>query len=211
MSRPFVKVCGMTQLQQVEQLAALGVDYAGFIFHPPSPRYVGKQIDPAVLKQLKGIKKAGVFVNTPVEEIPRVAAAWGLDMIQLHGDEPPEFCSRLKGVAELVKVFRVTGDEDLAQLTAPYAAVADAFLFDTRAKDYGGTGKKFDWRGLQRPGLAKPYFLSGGIGPDDRDELTAFLSVNNVYALDVNSKFETAPGVKDLKLLEGFLKSLGNK
>ncbi|MGJ7030216.1 phosphoribosylanthranilate isomerase [Niabella hirudinis] len=210
MSRPLVKVCGMTQLPQVEALAAMGVNYAGFIFYPPSPRYVGEKIDPAKLKALKNIKKAGVFVNAPVEEVQRIIAAYGLDMVQLHGDEMPEYCSRLKGAAEIVKVFRVTGNEDLFETTAPYTSVADAFLFDTRATDYGGTGKKFDWSGLQKTQPERPYFLSGGISSDDLAVLRAFLKNNKVYALDVNSRFETAPGVKDMRLLEQFLTDLEN-
>ncbi|MBZ4190271.1 phosphoribosylanthranilate isomerase [Niabella beijingensis] len=208
MTRPLIKVCGMTQLQQVAQLAAMGVDYAGFIFYPPSPRYIGGNIDPAALKRLNGIKKAGVFVNATVEEVLDAVAAYGLDMIQLHGDETPELCSRLKNAAEIVKVFRITGKEDLKQLTSPYTDVADAFLFDTKAKEYGGTGKKFDWSGLQHAEPGVPYFLSGGIGPDDLEELKAFLTANTVHALDVNSKFETAPGIKDIRLLEHFLNRL---
>ncbi|WP_300596949.1 phosphoribosylanthranilate isomerase [Niabella sp.] len=210
MNRPLVKVCGMTQLQQVTQLVALGVDYAGFIFYAPSPRYVGDKIDPAALKQLTGIKKAGVFVNAPVEEVLEKIAAYGLDMVQLHGDESPEYCSRLAGTAELVKVFRVAGDEDIVLMTNPYAEVTDAFLFDTKAAAYGGTGKKFDWSGLQAAQLERPYFLSGGIGPDDVNALQAFLKDHDVYALDVNSKFETVPGIKDMELLEDFLSELEN-
>ncbi|MBO9594928.1 MAG: phosphoribosylanthranilate isomerase [Niabella sp.] len=211
MNRPLVKVCGMTQLEQVAELIELGVDYAGFIFYAPSPRYVGTKIDPAALKQQKGIKKAGVFVNAPVEDVRERIAAYGLDVVQLHGDESPEYCSRLQGMAELVKVFRVAGDEDVALITKPYVPVADAFLFDTKAQAYGGTGKKFDWSGLQKATLERPYFLSGGIGPDDAAALHSFLKDNNVYALDVNSKFETAPGIKDMELLATFLSRLGNK
>lgn len=209
MRRPLVKVCGMTQLQQVQALAALGVDYAGFIFYPPSPRYVGNKIEPGALKQLEGIKKAGVFVNATMQEVKDAVVAYGLDTVQLHGDETPEYCGALKGAATIVKVFRITGNEDVAHITAPYTAVADAFLFDTKAQEYGGTGKKFDWSGLQHTGLEHPYFLSGGIGPQDIDQLRSFLKNNNVYALDLNSKFETAPGIKDMKLLEAFMGSLG--
>jgi len=208
MSRPLVKVCGMTQLRQVEELAVLGVDYAGFIFYPPSPRYMGNKIDPGALKQLGGIKKAGVFVNATTDEVRDAVAAYGLDLVQLHGDETPEYCSELKDVATIVKVFRITGNEDIAHITVPYTAAADAFLFDTKAKEYGGTGKKFDWSGLEHARLERPYFLSGGIGPGDGDELRAFLHANHVYALDVNSKFEAAPGIKDIKLLEAFMGSL---
>lgn len=212
MSRPQVKVCGMTQLQQVAQLVELGVDYAGFIFYAPSPRYVGAKIDPSALKQLTGIKKAGVFVNAPEEEVLEKITAYGLDMVQLHGEESPEYCGRLQGsVAELVKVFRVAGDEDMAIITTPYKEVATAFLFDTKARAYGGTGKKFDWSGLQKAKLKRPYFLSGGIGPDDVDEAHSFLKNNEVYALDVNSKFERAPGIKDIQLLADFLSKLGDR
>ncbi|AHF16710.1 N-(5'-phosphoribosyl)anthranilate isomerase [Niabella soli DSM 19437] len=203
-----MKVCGMTQLQQVAQLAALGVDYAGFIFYPASPRYVAGKIEPAALKALAGIKKVGVFVNATVETIRETVAAYGLEAVQLHGEETPEFIRSLNINAKIIKVFRLKGDEDIAGLTDPFEKEAAAFLFDTKAKEYGGTGQKFDWSALRSAVLGKSWFLSGGIGPKDITDLKSFLADQEVYALDVNSRFETAPGIKDMGLIEKFIKGL---
>ncbi|MBO9617571.1 MAG: phosphoribosylanthranilate isomerase [Niabella sp.] len=198
----------MTRLQQVEQLAALGVDYAGFIFYPASPRYAEGKIGPVALKQLTGIKKVGVFVNATAETIRETVAAYGLDAVQLHGDETREFISALNIDAQIIKVFRLKGDEAVAELTGPFEKEVDAFLFDTKAKEYGGTGRKFDWSALRGVGLGKPWFLSGGIGPEDVADLKLFFAEQEVHALDVNSRFETAPGIKDVELIEKFIQEL---
>lgn len=205
MSLPHIKVCGITDMQQVAELAALGANYAGFIFYKKSPRYVGEKILPQQLQSFNQIKKAGVFVNASVDEILQTVAAYGLNAVQLHGDETPEFCVLLRAKLPVIKAFRVNGTEDLNVLTSPYNAVADYFLFDTKAKDYGGTGKKFNWSVFENYKPGKPFFLSGGIGPNDVDAITDFMQHQTLFAIDVNSKFETAPGIKDINLLKQFV------
>ncbi|MGE9312710.1 phosphoribosylanthranilate isomerase [Niabella sp. CJ426] len=208
MSQPRIKVCGMTSMQQVEELAALGIDYAGFIFYEKSPRFVGNKIAAADLKALTGIQKVGVFVNETIEKILHAVACYGLDAVQLHGDEAPELCMALSAETTVIKAFRVKGDENLTELLIPYEDCADYFLFDTKAQEYGGTGKKFDWSVLERSSINKPYFLSGGIGVDDAVQVKEFISANHVFSLDVNSKFEIMPGVKDMEQVRRFIQGI---
>ncbi|MCH5597116.1 phosphoribosylanthranilate isomerase [Niabella ginsengisoli] len=200
-----IKVCGMTSLKQVQELALIGVDYAGFIFYEKSPRHLGNKIAASDLKYFSDIKKVGVFVNESKEKIIRTIDEYGLDAVQLHGDETPELCESLKDTITVIKAFRVTGDEDLVNMLQPYEDSVDYFLFDTKAKEYGGTGKKFDWSVLEKISINKPYFLSGGIGINDIEQVKLFTSANNVFAVDVNSKFETEPGVKEIFPLKEFV------
>ncbi len=203
-----IKVCGMTQIEQVRQLERLGVDYAGFIFYERSARYAADKVDAVELKQLTGISKTGVFVNADYDVVLQTAEAYSLNAVQLHGDETPDFCKRVSSYIKTIKAFRLTGEEDLQSLIEDYENAVDYYLFDTRAETYGGTGKKFNWNILkQQVAVGKPYFLSGGVGPDDAPLINDFISesMNDLYAIDLNSKFETVPGVKDLSLLKIFL------
>lgn len=198
----------MTQIEQVQQLAEMGVDYAGFIFYEKSPRYVVGKIQPEELKGFTGINKVGVFVNEEFETILKIVDEYGLNYVQLHGDENPDFCKRISNHVKTIKAFRVRGDEDLDFLIDGYYNAVDFYLFDTKAKEYGGTGKKFDWNILQQTSFDKPYFLSGGIGRDDENLVKDFIKgdvCNNVYALDLNSKFEDAPGIKNIEKLKMFI------
>lgn len=208
MHKTLIKVCGITELAQAEQLRDMGVDYAGFIFYPPSPRYMVGKVDPAALRKLKGIQKVGVFVNAATKEIEDAVEAYGLDAVQLHGDETPEQARYLNDHIKVIKAVRVSGNEEVEMLTGPFTGAVQAFLFDTKAKAYGGTGRQFDWSVLKDTAFKRPFFLSGGIGPDDVPAVKAFIAANEVYALDVNSKFETAPGRKDLSLIRQFLSEL---
>ncbi len=208
MNQPRIKVCGMTSIQQVQELAALGADYAGFIFYEKSPRFVADKISVDALKAFTGIQKVGVFVNESVERILQVVADYGLHAVQLHGDETPAFCKALSDETTVIKAFRVRGDENLTEILNPYEDSVDYFLFDTKAQEYGGTGKKFDWSVLERAFISKPFFLSGGIGVDDAEQVKAFTNNNNVFSLDVNSKFEIAPGVKDMEQVQRFIKAI---
>lgn len=198
----------MTDMQQVEQLAAMGVDYAGFIFYEKSPRFAGNKLAAADLKGFASIQKVGVFVNESVDVILQTVDEYGLNAVQLHGDETADFCSGIKGKVTVIKVFRVKGDEDLSEILKPYEKAADYFLFDTKAQEYGGTGKKFDWSVLSKGNITKPYFLSGGIGMNDMEQVKQFALTNNVFALDVNSKFETAPGTKNMESVKKFLRGI---
>lgn len=210
-----IKVCGMTQIGQVKQLAELGVEYAGFIFYEKSPRYVVGKIQPEELKDLgQTINKVGVFVNEDYDVILKVVDEYGLNAVQLHGDESPDFCARISGSVKIIKAFRIAGNEELATLLNGYFDSVDYFLFDTKAKEYGGTGKKFNWDILQQTSLNKPYFLSGGISPGDENSIIDFIDgsiYSDLYALDLNSKFEIAPGVKDIAFVEKFADQLRSK
>ena len=209
MSQTRIKVCGITSIQQVQELAGLGVHYVGFIFYDKSPRFVAGKILAGDLKAFTGIQKVGVFVNETVENVLQIVADYGLNAVQLHGDETPEFCKTLLDKVKVIKAFRVRGDETaLAELLASYEDSVDYFLFDTKAQEYGGTGKKFDWSVLMHTPINKPYFLSGGIGIDDAEQVKTFITAHPVFSLDVNSKFEIEPGVKEMEQVQRFIKAI---
>jgi len=170
-----VKVCGMTQLEQVKKLDEMGVDFAGFIFYPKSPRYAGKQISGELLKKAKlRIGKVGVFVNTPYELMMRTVDEFGLDMVQLHGDETPRACEQIANYVTVIKVFRLGENDPISWIIKPFEESCDMFLFDTLGVGYGGTGKKFNWDLLKPAAIDKLFFLSGGIEPEDVDKLKEF-------------------------------------
>ena len=203
-----IKVCGMTNIVQLKELEEMGVDFAGFIFYARSPRYSTRGgLTPQLLRNEKvKINRVGVFVNETEEMILRTVDEWKLDMVQLHGDESPVFCEKISNHINTIKAFRVSADDNIAYKVSPYLEAVDLFLFDTMGKQYGGTGEQFNWDLLKRSSFSKPYLLSGGIGPDDVDKISDFCKTStNLFALDVNSKFETAPGVKDMTLLKRFV------
>lgn len=203
-----VKVCGITSVEQLQGLQEMGVDYAGMIFYEPSARYAGKKLagDKGKIKSCS-IKKVGVFVNAGLERIKKEIEAYGLTAVQLHGDENAEMCHALMNDVEVIKVFRLQGDENVDELVVPFKEVCHFFLFDTETKGYGGSGKQFDWNALTKAHINKPFFLSGGIGMEDAAKVQAFHHPY-FFAVDVNSRFETQPGIKDLQLVKRFLKSL---
>jgi len=184
------------------------VDYAGMIFYEKSKRFVGNlsETEKESFRQLP-VKKIGVFVNAAYETIIKAIADYGLYAVQLHGDETDEFCLELMDKVTVIKVIRVAGEHDIDALTAPFQAVCHYFLFDTDTTMYGGSGKQFDWKKVEAARLERPFFLSGGIGPDDVQKLRSF-SHPLFHAVDVNSRFETAPGLKDLAKTEQFIKAM---
>jgi len=206
-----IKVCGITQFKQLQQLEALNIDYAGLIFYKDSPRYMGGKITGKQVKDADfDIKKVGVFVNPGYSELLDAIDEYGLDMVQLHGNETPELCEELSGEVEVIKAFRIdTGTANIDELVAAYDAACDYYLFDTAGlkESFGGTGQQFEWSILKKAKIEKPFFLSGGIGPEDAQKIKAFKHPD-FFAIDVNSKFEMAAGVKDmaaiLKFLQGF-------
>lgn len=204
------KVCGITQLKQLQQLDGLDIDFAGLIFQKDSPRYVGDKIAAADLKNSDfDLKKVGVFVNADYDEIMQVVEDYGLDVVQLHGEESPELCEELSEEVEVIKAFKV-GDNKVSidELVADYDEVCDYYLFDTASPAVaGGTGKQFDWKLLSKAKIEKPFFLSGGIGVDDIAKLKAFKHPD-YYAVDINSKVEKEPGVKDMGLVLQFRQGL---
>ncbi len=203
-----IKVCGMKEPQNRESLEELPVDIFGYIFHPASPRFVGQSgKDSISLLASTAKEKAGVFVNAQLETISVFQKQFGLTHAQLHGDESPDFCLRVRQLGlQIIKVFRVIEVSDLS-VVHDYIDTADYFLFDTRSIEPGGTGKKFDWKILDAYRLEVPFFLSGGIGPEDAG---AILKINHpsLWGLDLNSGFEIRPGMKDPQKLKYFLDQL---
>jgi phosphoribosylanthranilate isomerase len=206
-----IKVCGITQFKQLQQLEALNIDYAGLIFYKDSPRYMGDKLSAKEVKQADfDLKKVGVFVNPTYSELLDAIEEYGLDIVQLHGNETPEMCEDLSADVEVIKAFRIEDSNvDIDKMVEPYDAVCDFYLFDTAGlkESFGGTGQQFDWGILKKAKIEKPFFLSGGIGPDDAKKVKAFSHLD-FFAIDINSKFESAPGVKDMASLLKFLQAL---
>ena len=204
-----IKVCGITTVPQLVQLQEMEVDYSGLIFYPGSKRYAHEKLKSkrAEIKELH-INKAGVFVNAGMDFLKSCISDYGLSAVQLHGDETPEYCEALKGEVEVIKVFRI-GDMtfDLDEQVKPFLNSCQYFLFDTDTAAYGGSGKRFNWSVLQNATIGKPFFLSGGIGPDDLEAVQQF-SHPFLYAVDLNSRFETEPGVKDMERVKNFVNNL---
>lgn len=191
----------MTLQDNLEEAQLLGLNYFGNIFFEKSPRNLN-----GLLKS--GIEKVGVFVKESIGEIEQKVKQHGLTVVQLHGGESNEVCAAVKGFGvEVWKVFSVGVDFDFEDLNN-YPA-ADYFLFDTKSPKHGGTGRKFDWSVLNKIDelSSKQYFLSGGIGPDDANEIKQ-LKLQKLIGLDLNSKFETSPGVKNVDSLKQFLQEL---
>lgn len=198
-----IKVCGLTRFSDLEQLAEMGVHYGGMIFYEKTPRFAGNKLDAEAVKNFKGLKKTGVFVNETKDEIISIIDSYGLDVVQLHGDESPAFCETIRKYVEVTKVFRLTTKDDLKK-TDDYKKVCDYFLFDTPGKLYGGSGKQFDWNLLEYYDADIPFFLSGGIGPEATEALKSF-DHPNLHAVDINSRFETGPGIKNIADIKKFL------
>ena len=200
-----IKVCGITEMKQLQQLDGLDIDFAGLIFYKDSPRYVGDKLSKRDVKKADfDLKKVGVFVNPELIDVLDAIDDYGLEVVQLHGEESPEMCDDLSSEVEVIKAFRITGDENIDELVAPYDAVCDYYLFDTGGlkESFGGTGQQFDWSILTKAKIEKPFFLSGGIGVEDAARVKAFKHPD-IFGVDINSKFESAPGVKDMaKLLQ---------
>jgi phosphoribosylanthranilate isomerase len=195
-----LKICGMKYPDNILELGTLLPDYMGFIFWEKSARYFE-----AVIPDLpKSIKKVGVFVQAAQEEILKKIAQYDLQAVQLHGQESVEFCQDLKDkidpTIEIIKVFSVDATFDFEMLK-PFEAVCDYFLFDTKGKLPGGNGTTFDWKVLENYPSSKPFFLSGGIGINEMDAVTEISKTDlPIYAMDVNSKFELEPGLKNIEL-----------
>ncbi len=208
-----IKVCGMTNAEQVHQLDEMGVEFSGFIFYPKSPRYVFRHMPRPEIKKIKGrhINKVGVFVNAPVEEVLQTVDDCGLYLVQLHGDETPKYCEKVADYVGVIKAFRLREDDNVLWKIKDYQDVADMFLFDTEGAGYGGTGKKFNWDVLKGLHINKPFFLSGGIESEDTALLRSFAAepvAKDLFSIDVNSKFETSPGIKDMGKLKNFVTAI---
>jgi phosphoribosylanthranilate isomerase len=201
-----LKVCGMRDGMNVLEVSLLRPDYMGFIFYDKSPRYVGENFSlPEFFPS--SIKRVGVFVNETVENMTRIAKQLQLDYVQLHGHESVEVCQEMKskGIG-VIKVFSVDEEFDF-NVTKPYQPVSDYFLFDTKGKYYGGNAQLFDWSVLKKYDQQVPFFLSGGITPDNIGTVTA-LNGMNIHALDVNSGVEAAPAMKSIDKLNSLISQI---
>ena len=196
-----IKVCGMRDAENIREVEALGIDLMGFIFWPKSSRYVNER--PAYLP--RNTKRVGVFVNEDTETIKQVADDYALDIIQLHGHESPEQISHLSHLS-IIKAFSIATASDLEQ-TKGYEGLVDYFLFDTKGPSVGGNGVQFDWQVLDHYHGKTPFLLSGGIGPEDTERIQAFYHPQCI-GIDLNSRFELSPGVKDINKLKAFLQKI---
>ena len=196
----------MTELEQLQQLGDLGVEFAGMIFYHKSPRFVLRTLTGAQVKRAKlKVYKVGVFVNASYDEIINHVENFGLDMVQLHGDETPKFCEKVSDYISVIKAFRITDDDNIPWMVKDYVEAVDMYMFDTMGAGYGGTGKKFNWNMLKGLNIGKPFFLSGGIGLDEVAQIKEITKSNlPVYALDLNSKFEIEAGLKNSNALKQF-------
>ena len=205
-ARPKVKVCGMRDADNIRKVEALGINMMGFIFYPKSSRYVSNR--PAYLP-IK-CKRVGVFVDTTIKDILQHIADYSLDIVQLHGHESTDSIRCIRSlcgdVISIIKAFNIATKENL-ETTAPYAGLVDYFLFDTKGPSVGGNGEKFNWSILDAYNGDTPFLLSGGIGPDDAERIKSFHHPKCV-GIDLNSRFELAPALKDINKLKSFIQAL---
>ena len=212
---PRIKVCGMTDLKQMHKLGEMGVEFAGMIFYHKSPRFIMRHLKGYEVKKAKlKVFKIGVFVNASYDEVMNHVDNFGLDMVQLHGNETPYYCSRLSSYISVIKAFRIAEDDNIAWKIKNYYEDSDMFMFDTEGESFGGTGRKFNWEKLRGAEISKPFFLSGGIEPGDSAGIKEFLTepvAKNMFAVDINSRFEISPGVKDMVKVREFVKKLSKR
>ena len=197
-----IKVCGMRDVQNIRDLVNLQPDYIGLIFYSGSKRFVNKMDAQALIEIPEDIKLTGIFVNENLEIVLEKISSYKLKAIQLHGDESPEYCRSVGDQIKTIEVIKAFGIDDNFDFSAlePYLSVVDFFLFDTKTSGHGGSGKAFNWDILNKYPYQKPYFLSGGIGVENLDEVLA-ISDERLHALDLNSRFEVEPGLKDISKL----------
>ncbi len=205
-----VKVCGMRDPQNIDEVCKANPDFLGYIFHPKSSRYVGDSPDLSIFTRVpSSTKKVGVFVNEEAEKVIEICKEYKLKVAQLHGKESPDYCRQIRENGFLVfKAFSLDESFDF-NILKDYISVVDYFLFDTKGKLPGGTGVKFNWELLNKYKLENPFFLSGGIGPDDYDGITT-LNNKQLYALDINSGFEIEPALKDAEKVKAFIEKVRN-
>ncbi|WDF45694.1 phosphoribosylanthranilate isomerase [Chryseobacterium sp. KACC 21268] len=204
-----LKVCGLTKLDQIQELIDLKIDFLGFIFYNKSPRFVLNNLTLEQILNIEHSRKVGVFVNEDLDNIIEISEKANLNFIQLHGDENDDFISELRNKLnpeiKIVKVIRIGNQspEELQKTINQQPSTINYLLFDTDSKAFGGTGQTFDWNILNYIEIPIPYILSGGISLENIHQLT---TINHQpIALDINSKFEIEPGNKDLDKIKDFL------
>lgn len=199
-----VKICGMKYPENIAEIAALKPDFMGFIFYSPSKRFVGEDFPESSLNNIPdSIRKTGVFVDESIENIIAKQKQYNLNYIQLHGNETPEYCQILSEQIPIIKVFSVDNHFNFSDLSQ-YQPYCQYFLFDTKTENYGGSGKSFDWTLLDKYKLDTPFLLSGGIGTNN---IEAALEIKHPMfcGVDLNSKLETSPGIKNKEEFENII------
>lgn len=199
-----IKICGLRD--NFLEVAALKPDFLGLIFYEKSPRFVPQNVDNKLKQKTFGSQKVGVFVNESEEKILEIIKEFNLDFVQLHGSETPDFCEKIREKIPVIKAFGISSKEDLFAAKKYYQSV-DYLLFDTKTSGFGGSGRKFDWSVLREEEIQKPFLLSGGIDLDVLDEIKA-LKIKNLVGVDLNSRFEISPTLKDIESLQKAIKIL---
>ncbi len=206
-NRVAVKICGLTNLEDARFVSGALADYLGFIFFEKSPRYIEPPKAGAIINWIEGPRTVGVFVNQPLDDVNMIVRQTGIDLVQLHGTESPNYCQLME--KPVIKVFHIdsnTTPDDLKITMEPYIGHVAYFLFDTKTDElWGGTGKTFDWNLLEKISQDRPFFLSGGLNADNvRDACR----LAQPYAVDLSSGVEQAPGIKDYDKLEKFFEEM---
>jgi len=205
-----IKICGMKYPNNIKVIQIYEPDFIGFIFYKNSPRYVIDTTLSAAVNLNKNIKKVGVFVNNPIEEVIKIVNEYELNYVQLHGDESVDYAKKLFAEnINIIKAFRINDYFDWNDLNI-YIPFVSYFLFDTATENYGGSGLKFNWEQLKNYKGETPFFLSGGISIADIQEIKK-LNIPQLYALDINSKFEKEPGLKDATLINKMINKVRNE
>ena len=206
-ARTRVKICGLTNLQDARFASGEQADFLGFIFYEGSKRYIEPSEAGAIIHWLEGPATVGVFVNEELDTVNDIARRTGVDYVQLHGEESPEYCGMME--KKVIKTFRVnneTSPEELKKTLQPYHGILDYFLFDTKVKgEHGGTGQTFDWNILKDVADDTPFFLAGGITPEN---VKAACNAVQPFAIDLSSGVEMEPGIKDYDKIEQLFEGL---
>lgn len=202
-----LKICGLKYPENIEQITTMNTDYIGFIFHKSSPRYIEQHLSFDFVRSIpKHIQKVGVFVNESSYNIFNAVAHYSLDVVQLHGNESEQLCAELKPYVKIIKAFGIDERFDFTVLEK-YIPYVDYFLFDTASKNYGGSGIAFNHQLLLNYQYSIPFFLSGGIDDSILESISS-LNLKQLYALDINSKFEIIPGLKNIPKINSFINQL---
>lgn len=202
-----VKICGITNLEDARFASGAMVDYLGFIFTEKSKRFIDPEKAGAIINWVEGPEKVGVFMDQPLDDVNLLAKFSGIDYVQLHGQESLEYCQLIeKPIIKVIHVGETSTKKELEAQVAQYAEVAEFLLFDTKFNgEFGGTGKTFDWSLLSDIAGEKPFFLAGGLNPENVSEA---IDLVQPYAVDVNSGVEEEPGLKDFEKIERLMETL---
>lgn len=205
-----IKICGLKESHNIQQVSEANPDYMGFIFYPKSSRFVGEELSKTALDEIPDtIIKTAVFVNDSIENISKIVTKYNFKAVQLQGHESPETCRQLKLQNLIViKAFAMDDSFDFAAIY-PYENQCDYFLFDTKTNHFGGSGKTFDWELLEKYNSETPFFLSGGLGVENLEAVLK-LKYDKLYGLDFNSRLEDKPGLKNIPLINKVLDTIRN-